>query len=53
MIQIVPIYESPYVYYKKLHKKHIFILTQEFPLFVWDGHCNNATLHMTFKRLNL
>ena len=38
MIQITSIHEGPYVYYK------IFILTQEFPLFVWDGHCNSATL---------
>ena len=44
MIQITPIHEGPYVYCKKLHKKYIFILTQEFPLFVWDGHCNNVTL---------
>ena len=44
MIQITPIHEGPYVYCKKLHKEYIFILTQEFPLFVWDGHCNNATL---------
>ena len=44
MIQITPIHEGPYVYCKKRHKKYIFILTQESPLFVWDGHCNNATL---------
>ena len=44
MIQINPIDEGLYVYYKKLHKKQIFILMQEFPLFVRDGHCNNATL---------
>ena len=27
-----------------IHTEYIFILTQEFPLFVRDGHCNNATL---------
>ena len=43
MIQITLIHEGPYVYCKKLHKEYIFILTQEFSLFVWDGHCNNAT----------
>ena len=53
MIQITPIHEGPYVYCKKLHKEYIFILTQEFPLFVWDGHCNNGTYKMIFKRLNL
>ena len=40
----MPIYEGPYVYFKKLHKKYIFILTQDFPLFVWDDHRNNITL---------
>ena len=44
MIQITPIHEGSYVYCTKLHKKYSFILTQEFPLFVTDGHCNNATL---------
>ena len=44
MILITPIREGLYTYCKKLHKEYIFILTQEFPLFVWDGHCNNATL---------
>ena len=44
MIQIKPIHGGPYVYCKKLHKKFIFILTQDFPLFVWDGHCNNTAL---------
>ena len=44
MIQITSIHEGTYVYCKKLHEKYIFILTQEFTLFVWDGHCNNAAL---------
>ena len=34
MIQITPIHEGPYVYCEKLHNTNIFILTQEFPLFV-------------------
>ena len=49
MIQIAPIHEGPYVYCKKLHKECIFILTQESPLFVWDGHCNNGTLQNDFQ----
>ena len=43
MIQITSIHEGPYVYYK------IFILTQEFPLFVWDSHYNSATLQNDFQ----
>ena len=51
MIQITSIHEGPYVYCKKLHREYIFILTQEFPLFVWDGHCNNATLQNDIQTL--
>ena len=44
MIQITPIHGGPYAYCKKLHKKYIFMLTQKFPFFVWDGHWYNVTL---------
>ena len=53
MIQITPIHEGPYVYCKKLHEKYIFILTQEFPLVVWDVIATMPLYKMTFKRLNL
>ena len=51
MIQITSVHEGPYVYCKKLHTAYIFILTQEFPVFVWDGHCKNATLQNDIQML--
>ena len=43
------VHEGPYVYCKKLHKKYIFIMMQEFPLFMRDGHYNNATLKIDIQ----